>query len=250
MKFPTTLKKAKFQKRYKRFFADIEYQKNIETAHVPNTGSLKSCLNENADCYVTFTDDPKRKLKYTLQMIKTKNSWVGVNTQIPNKIVRELFDEKANPSWKKFKYARNEIKIHDKTRIDLVLGNDPILVEAKKISSLDELEETGKKFHFIEVKNVTYAEGDRALFPDAVSTRALKHIEELLMLIERGHTCELVFTVQRNDCKSFSAAKEIDPKYAKALSEAKKKGLKVTALECHLDKKEISLIPIKKIKVL
>lgn len=249
MKFPSPLKKAKFKKRYKRFFADIDFEKNIETAHVPNTGSLKSCIIEDADCYVSVSDDPKRKLKYTLQMIKTKNSWVGVNTQLPNKIVRELYDSKEHTPWKKYKYARNEVKIHDKTRVDLVFGNDPILVEAKKISDLKQLTENGSSFHFVEVKNVTYAEGETALFPDAVSKRALKHVHELVELIEQGHTCELVFTIQRTDCNVFSPAVEIDPDYASALKAAKKLGLKITALECNISKTEVSLLPVKKLKV-
>ncbi len=247
MKFPTPLKKAKFIKRYKRFFADIEYSGSIEVAHVPNTGSLLSCLEDNAQCLVTQTDDPKRKLKFTLQMIKSNGGWVGVNTQTPNKIVREAFDEKIIPSWKKYKYARNEVKIHDKTRIDMVLGNDEILVTAKKISSINDLTKTGSHFHFVEVKNVTYAKNNQALFPDAVSTRAQKHLVEMMELIDQGHSCELIFTIQREDCKSFAPAKDIDPKYAELLAQAKAKGVKITPLVCTLNKTSVSLAPYKKI---
>ncbi len=247
MKFDPQLKKAKFIKRYKRFFADIEFDGKIEVAHVPNTGSMKSCLEEGASCLVSQTDDPKRKLKFTLQMIKTKSSWVGVNTNYPNKIVREAFDNKVVPSWKKFKYARNEVKLNDKTRIDLVLGNHSFLQDAKKISHVDDLNNTGEKFHFIEIKNVSYVENKKAMFPDSVSTRAQKHLQEMMELMDMGHTCELVFTIQRTDCESFSAAKDIDPKYAELLLLAKSKGLKISPYLCNLSSKNLSLSPLKKI---
>ncbi len=247
MKFEKTLKKAKFIKRYKRFFADIEFDGEVVVAHVPNTGSMKTCLEDGAPCLVSQTDDPKRKLKFTLQMIKTKSSWVGVNTHLPNKIVREAYDEKLIPSWKKYKYARNEVKLNDKTRIDMVLGKNSILVEAKKISNIDELNATGDKFHFVEVKNVSYVLNKKAMFPDSVSTRAQKHLQEMMDLIDMGHTCEIVFTIQRNDCTSFSAAKEIDPKYAELLLKAKEKGVKISPYICSLNNKSLSLGPIHKI---
>ena len=195
MKFDSPLIKGTFKKRYKRFFADIEIDGEIVTAHVPNTGSLKSVLSDDIPCYVTHSDDPKRKLKYTLQMLKPGTSWVGINTQLPNKLVREAFDNKKVKHWSKYKFARNEVKIHDKTRVDLVLGNHAILRDAKKISSIKELEATEEKFHFVEIKNVTLKSEEFAQFPDAVSTRAQKHIEELAGLTKLGHSAEFVFVL-------------------------------------------------------
>ena len=181
-------------------------------------------------------------------MLKPGTSWVGINTQLPNKLVREAFDNKKVKHWSKYKFARNEVKIHDKTRVDLVLGNHAILRDAKKISSIKELEATEEKFHFVEIKNVTLKSEEFAQFPDAVSTRAQKHIEELAGLTKLGHSAEFVFVVQRNDCQSFLPAEDIDPKYNDLFWAAQEKGVKMTVFMCDISKKEIvisgSTLPI------
>lgn len=243
MRYAEPLIKGKFLKRYKRFFADVEIDGEVVTAHTPNTGSMKGCLFEGADCYVSFKDDPKRKLKYTLEQLHTPTSWVGVHTGHPNKLAKEAFDDKLLPHWKGYDFARPEVKINEKTRIDLALWKkQPGLEEIKKwnVSLLDEF-----KFHIVEVKNVTLAKDDTALFPDAVTTRGQKHLQELIDLIQKGHTCELLFTVQRSDTDIFSPATEIDPEYSRLLKEAKKAGVKLSPYVIDITPEEIRLNPKK-----
>ncbi|MEM7645279.1 MAG: DNA/RNA nuclease SfsA [Pseudomonadota bacterium] len=236
MKFDPPLQQGRFQKRYKRFFTDIEYHGDIITAHCPNTGSMKGLDKPNSTCLFSTTDDPKRKLKYTLQMVKTPSSWVGVNTGLPNKLVAELFNSNPLKHWQKFDSLQSEVKISEMSRIDLVLWN----------SSQHTVKKWNHKnltppLHLIEVKNVTLAEDGVALFPDAVTSRGLKHLHELIELREKGFSCEMVFVVQRTDCSLFKAAADVDPDYARGLKEAKKAGVKITPLPCKITKKEVAL---------
>lgn len=225
MQFQHTVKKAKFLKRYKRFFADIEIDGSVEVAHVANTGSMKGCIEPNSECIVTYNDDPARKLKYTLQMIKTPTSWVGVNTSLPNGLVQELWAKRVVSHWKKFDRCQGEVKISKETRLDMVLYSSLDNHPTKK----ERLVELVPPMHFIEIKNVTLAEQGVAQFPDSETTRGQKHITELVALMKQGYTCEIVFVVQRQDCKTFAPADHIDPVYGKLLRDAAKKGLVISA---------------------
>ncbi len=238
MRFDKPLSEGTFQKRYKRFFTDIEVNGEIITAHCPNTGSMMGLKDPGSPCRFSTTDDPKRKLKHTLQMVKTAKSWVGVNTALPNKLVYELFESDPLPHWKKFDRVQSEVKINDKSRIDLVLWNSKDHPEVKKWNHKN----LAAPLHLIEVKNVTLAEEDIAYFPDAVTTRGQKHLDELMELVEKGFTCEMLYVVQRTDCKTFKAAGHIDPDYARKLKEAKKMGVKVTPLTCQMSKNEVKLL--------
>ncbi|MBS1971262.1 MAG: DNA/RNA nuclease SfsA [Bdellovibrionales bacterium] len=222
MKYSRPLDEGVFLKRYKRFFADIEWKGETLTAHVPNTGSMKSVNNPGALCLFSHSDNPERKLKQTLEMIKAPSgSWVGVNTSTPNTVVRETLmslvgqDSGKLPKnwqhWAGFDEVKPEYKISAETRLDFALS--------KKNSD---------KKHFIEVKNVTLAEGKLAMFPDAETTRGQKHLQELMDLMDQGHTAEILFTIQRSDCTEFSPADEIDPEYGKLLRKASQKGLKIS----------------------
>lgn len=237
MKFEKPLSQGIFQKRYKRFFTDIEFEGEIITAHCPNTGSMMGLKDPGQDCLFSTTDDPKRKLKHTLQMVKASKSWVGVNTALPNKLVAELFQHNPLKHWKKFDSLQGEVKINDKSRIDLVLWNSKDHPDVKKWNHKN----LAAPLHLIEVKNVTLAEDGVALFPDAVTTRGQKHLDELIELTKKGFSCEMVFVIQRTDCNIFKAAKEIDPDYAQKLKEAKKVGVKITPLPCSVSKKEVKL---------
>ena len=171
-------------------------------------------------------------------MIKTETSWVGVNTGLPNKLVVELFENRPLKHWQQFNRYQSEVKINDKSRIDLVLWNESDHPDIKKWSAKN----LAAPLHLIEIKNVTLAENGLALFPDAVTERGLKHLHELMTLVKQGFTCEMVYVVQRTDCKSFKAADHIDPAYAKALKQAADAGVVVTALPCNLDKNEVTLL--------
>lgn len=249
MKYSDPILEGHFRKRYKRFFADIRLSGDEPdvVAHVPNTGSLKGCLTENAPCRVTQNNNPARKLKYTLQMIKTPTSWVGVNTGISNDLVWEAFTSGKVNRWEHWDNGQREVKISANSRIDLVLweNSESAPCPTKRLSMSDLI---SGKFHFVEVKNVSLAEGGRALFPDAVTTRGQKHLVELMNLIKQGHSAEIVFTVQREDCLVFSPADEIDPEYGRLLRQAVKSGLVVSAYPCRLDKSGIQLntsLPLK-----
>lgn len=214
---------AKFIKRYKRFFADVRIDGGTLVAHVANTGSLKTCLYEGAPCLITLTDDPSRKLKASLQFLSTPTGWAGVNTSLPNQLVHEAWTTGLIPEWREFKHARREFKISKESRIDLVLARDKDSLTNKK------------PHHYIEVKNVTYAEGDTAYFPDAATERGRKHLRELMRLREEGFGAELVFVVQREGCKKFRPADAIDAKYGRLLREARTAGVMIRALPCAID---------------
>lgn len=218
MKTSSQFEQGIFLKRYKRFFADIEWQGQVITAHVANTGSLKTCAEPNSPCLFTVHDDPKRKLKYSLEMVQANSgSWVGINTTLPNYLVKQALQEKMLKHWQEWDEVHPEFKINAETRLDFRL---------KKINV--------EKFHYIEVKNVTLMREGKAQFPDAVTTRGQKHLREMMTLMEQGHSAELVFVVQREDCESFTTADDIDPEYGKILKLAITAGLQVTVLKTKL----------------
>lgn len=241
MNYKSPLIEGQFIKRYKRFFADVLVNGEVVIAHVPNTGSMKTCLEENALCFLTHNPDPKRKLKYTLERVVINEAQVGVNTGLPNNLVFEAWQNKIVPHWQAFDCAQKEVKINSESRLDMVLWSSADFPKLQKVT-VEHLNSIGNfrsnsdaKLHFIEIKNVTMAYDDVALFPDAVTSRGAKHIEELVALMEQGHTCEMIFVVQRERIKSFRVASEIDSKYDLALKAAVAKGLKVTALAVSFD---------------
>ena len=234
MQYSGKLLEGTFLKRYKRFFADVELNGQTVVAHVPNTGSMKGVNNPGTLCLVSESTNPERKLKFTLEMIKAPSgSWVGVNTATPNTVVKEAVlsviekgqtNEASFAHWAAFQEAKPEYKISAETRLDFAL---------KKKDS--------QHMHFIEVKNVTLGEDGVAKFPDAVTERGQKHLRELMALMEQGHTAELVFTVQRSDCKAFAPADDIDPEYGKLLREAHSKGMMISPLIVDLSPTQVSL---------
>ncbi|MCB0390092.1 MAG: DNA/RNA nuclease SfsA [Bdellovibrionales bacterium] len=247
MLIPQPIEEGLFLKRYKRFFADINFNSKPVIAHVPNTGSLKTCLNENALCRFSVNNDPSRKLKYTLQSIKTPSSWVGVNTALANSLVWEAWEKQKIPHWQKYKFGKKEVKVSEHTRFDMTFWQKDLGINPKK--KIEPIMYKNDSFHFVEVKNVTMAIDGVAYFPDAVTTRGQKHLIELMKWVDSGHTSEIVFVIQRTDCDQFSPAKEIDPEYARLLTEAKNKGVIISAYACKISKTIIELAPSKKIKI-
>ncbi len=237
---------GRFIKRYKRFFADIDVDGKMVVAHVPNTGSMKTCMEDNAECFLTHNPDPKRKLQWTLERIKINQSLVGVNTGIPNNLVFEAWQNQLIPHWTKFDRGQKEVKINDESRLDMTLWNSKDFPQLEKlnmdfIQNNEDLKKSKTKIHFIEIKNVTMAIDQTAMFPDAVTSRGAKHIEELVKLIDLGHTCEMVYVIQREDINTFKIASDIDPIYDKALTKAKNNGLLVTALKVNFGPNETKI---------
>ena len=201
-------------KRYKRFFVDIKVKNKVITAHCPNTGSMMGLLKSGNKVWFTKTNDRKRKLKYTLQIIELNGKKVGINTHLTNKIFYEALLERKIINIKKNDILFKEKKFNDNTRFDFF------------IKSKD-------KGTFIEVKNVTLSRYKNiAEFPDAVTERGLKHIRELIEAKNKGFDIYLAFVIQREDCKKFKIADDIDPNYKKLLTFALKNKLKVICYDC------------------
>ena len=230
MKFTKALIKGKFLKRYKRFFADIKVNKEIIIAHCPNTGSMMGLLNENNDAWVLKNDNPKRKLKYTLQILKTSKNVIGVNTHLANKLVHEGLQNNTLLEFKNLDKIVTEKFYNKETRFDFLV-------------------EKNKKKIFIEVKNVTLIrDGKTSEFPDAITTRGSKHIKTLMDAHKKGYECYVLFLVQIENCKYFRIAKDIDNEYYENYKLAKKSGVKFIAYNCKVGSKEIKID--KKIKIL
>lgn len=246
MKFKKKLLEGVLLQRYKRFFADIEYQGEKLTIHVPNTGSLKGVIEKNQRqlCWFSLHGDSTKKLKGTLEAVQTTSgAWVGVNTMHPNKIVAEAIQNSIASGqchfshWSEYAFYKPEYKISKSTRLDGVFYKNE-----------DDLQSPKAKKHFIEIKNTTLVDtinrpgGDNlALFPDAVTERGQKHLREMIELMKQGHRAELIFTIQRTDVTAFAAAKDIDPEYAKLLWQAKKTGLIISPVLVTLNPSEIFL---------
>mgnify|MGYP001204650720 CR=1 FL=1 len=210
-------------KRYKRFFADIKVGNRIVTAHCPNTGSMLGLLKKDNKVWLTKSDNPNRKLKYTLQIVESQRSKVGVNTHLTNKIALDAFNKSIINRFKNLETIKREVKFGSNTRFDFLITK-------------------GKKKSFIEVKNVTLSRKKGvAEFPDAVTSRGFKHIEELLKASQKGYEIYLLYIIQRDDCNRFKLAKDIDPKYCELLIKAVKKNLNILCYDCKFSTKGIKL---------
>ncbi len=228
MKFNQKLQTGKILNRYKRFFADVELDcGEIIVAHTPNTGSMKTCWSPGWKCAVSFHDDPKRKLKYTLEMTHNGSTWICVNTGLPNKLAAEALLGKRIAELQDFDHLKPEAKVGE-SRIDILLTSN----QGKSPADMT----------YVEIKNATMLGDDgMAIFPDSVSTRAQKHLRELTELARTGHGAAMLFVVNRTDVKAFRAASEIDPEYAKLLKTASEAGVKILAYQCELGLDGISL---------
>ena len=223
MNFKDTLISGLLIKRYKRFFVDIKVENKIITAHCPNTGSMMGLLKKNNKVWLTKSDNPKRKLKYTLQIIEDESSKVGINTHITNKIVLDALNNSIIEKFRNLDNIKPEINFGSNTRFDFLISE-------------------GKKRSFIEVKNVTLSRKKGvAEFPDAVTSRGLKHVEELIKAGQEGYEIYLLYVIQRDDCDKFELAKDIDPKYCELLIKAVKKNLNILCYDCKFSTKGIKL---------
>ena len=223
MKFKERLLQGALIKRYKRFFIDIKYKNKIITAHCPNSGSMMGLLDVGNKAWFSLSDNPKRKLKYTLEMIEVKNKKVGINTLLTNKIVLEALKHKKINSLNKFNHIKTESKFSDGTRFDFLLSNN-------------------KEKCFLEVKNVTLLRENKiAEFPDAITSRGTKHLNELCNAKKKGYQSYILYLIQRENCDSFKIARDIDEEYKIAFSKALKSGVKILCYDCKLNSEEIKL---------
>ena len=230
MEFTKSLVKGKLIKRYKRFFTDVKLTKEIVTAHCPNTGSMKGLLDEGNEVYLLPNNDPKRKLKYGLEIIKSRKNLVGVNTHMANRIVEHGLRNNLINELKNNNSIKPEVFFNKETRFDFLL------------------EKKNQKI-FVEVKNVTlFRNKDTAEFPDAPTARGIKHLLTLIDAIKKSYKTYLIFLVQIQNMKYFKIAKDIDEEYYKNYLKAKKAGVNFLAYRCNISSKKIYID--KKLKII
>ena len=223
MIFTNRLIKGKLIKRYKRFFTDIKVNREIITAHCANTGSMLGLLNEDNEVWVSKNDDPKRKLKYTLEIIKVKNILVGVNTHLANKIVLEGLSNNYIKEFNNLDKVKPEVFYNKETRFDFLIKKQ-------------------NRESFIEVKNVTlFRNGMVAEFPDSPTTRGSKHLITLIDAKNKGFKSYVIFLVQIEKMTKFKIARDLDKNYYNNYLLAKKAGVQFLAYRCKIDPKEIKI---------
>ena len=223
MNFENKLISGLFVKRYKRFFVDINVNNKIVTAHCANSGSMMGLLNKDCKVWITESNNKKRKLKYTLQIIENQGSRVGVNTHLTNKIVNHALEKNLIKDFSKKVKIKSEQVFGENTRFDFYL-------------------EDGINKSFLEVKNVTLNRKDKiAEFPDSITSRGTKHLNELMIAAKKGFKAYLLFVIQREDCKKFEIAKDIDIEYANAIKKAIKHNVKILCYDCKFSSKGIVL---------
>tara|TARA_B110000037_G_C16949444_1_gene436156 strand:- start:164 stop:877 length:714 start_codon:yes stop_codon:yes gene_type:complete len=230
MEFTKSLIKGKLIKRYKRFFVDVEISTGIVTAHCPNTGSMQGLLSEGNEVYLLKNNNPKRKLKYGLEIIKAKGNLVGVNTHMANKIAYHGLSNNLIKELKNYDIIKPEVFFNKETRFDFLIQ---------------------KKYQktFVEVKNVTlFRDQNTAEFPDAITSRGSKHLLTLIDAINKGYKAYLLFLVQIQNMKNFKIAKDIDSEYYKNYLIAKKAGVIFLAYRCEISSKKIYIN--KKLKII
>jgi sugar fermentation stimulation protein A len=210
-------------RRYKRFLADVELKDgSIVTVHCPNSGSMKGCANPGSRVYISRSSNPGRKFAFTWELVKADGFWAGINTGLPNHLVREAIENGTVAELQGYAMIRPEVPYGEHSRIDLLL------------------ESPGQRC-FVEVKNVTLVENNQALFPDAVTTRGQKHLHELMRVVREGDRGVIFFTVQRGDGSTVSPADDIDPEYGRLLRLAIKNGVETLAYRALVTPQEIML---------
>jgi sugar fermentation stimulation protein A len=214
---------GKLVKRYKRFLADVKLADGkIVTAHCPNSGSMRKCSEPGRTVYLSLHDDPKRKLKYTWELIQMPESLVGVNTMVPNRLVKKSIENGLVEELGGYREIFTEVKVGN-SRLDLML----IKSNAERC--------------YIEIKNCSLVENSTAFFPDAVTARGKKHLEELRHLSGNGDRCIMFYLVQRMDASQFKPADHIDPQYGTALRKAVQNHVEILVYDVTIDLKSISI---------
>jgi len=228
MKFPDPLIPGRLVKRYKRFLADVELEGGeIVTAHCANSGSMLSVKEPGSEVWLSPARNPDRKLRYTWELVKIGDTFVGINTSLPNRIVEESIVAGKIPELKDYETLRREVKYGKNSRIDILL------------------EDPARPTCYVEVKSVTLKRGleknDPVEFPDSVTTRGAKHLVELSDMVAQGHRSVMVYLVQRQDGDAFTIAADIDPDYKAALDKAMAAGVEILCYQCTLDTKKIEI---------
>ncbi|MCP3969466.1 MAG: DNA/RNA nuclease SfsA [Rhodobacteraceae bacterium] len=226
MRFPTPLVPARLIRRYKRFLADMELESGHEvTAHCANPGSMLGLKQPGMRCWLEPNDDPKKKLKFGWRLIDHENGhFTGVDTTLPNRMLRAALTAHQVPELAAWPVVRPEVKYGQKSRVDFLLTGD------------------GMPDAYVEVKSVTLSRSPGlAEFPDSVTTRGARHMDELAAMASQGHRAVVFFLVQRADCTHVRVAEDIDPAYAAAFTRARAAGVELLSYDCKVSPKGVSL---------
>jgi len=211
-------------KRYKRFLADVKLETGqTVTAHCPNSGSMKGCAIPGSQVWLSESDNPKRKYKYTWELIKVPGTMIGINTLVPNKLVKQSIENGLIQELSGYNRVKAEVKTSSHTRLDLLLENE----DSQKC--------------YVEIKNCTLVEEGIAMFPDAVTTRGQKHLEELEHLVSQGHRGVIFYLIQRMDARGFKPADMIDKIYAQKLKKAVKNGVEIITRDTRINTQVIKV---------
>ncbi len=211
-------------KRYKRFLADVQLDTGEEvTVYCPNSGSMKGCAIPGSKVWLSTSDNSKRKYKHTWELIQTPDTIIGINTLLPNKLVKQSIENGEIKELSGYDRVRAEIKTSSHTRLDLLLEKN-----------------TGEKC-FVEIKNCTLVENKTAMFPDAVTLRGQKHLDELEHLVSLGNRGVIFFLIQRMDAERFKPAEMIDPIYAEKLKNVVEKGVELITRDTVINSRVIKI---------
>jgi sugar fermentation stimulation protein A len=225
MLFPAPLARGRLVQRYKRFFADVTLEDGTPvTAHCPNPGAMLGLNTPGLPVWLSRSDDPKRKLAHTLELVEADGGLVGVNTLHPNRLVAEALAADAIPEVSGYATHRREVRYGVNSRVDFLL------------------EGPDRPRCWLEVKNVHLRRsGTLAEFPDCVAARSLKHLRELTAQVRAGERAVMLFVVQRTDCDAFEACADLDPAYAAGLAEAAANGVEVLAYRCTITPQAVTI---------
>ncbi len=237
MLFPTKLQKGTLVKRYKRFLADVELENGeLITAHCANPGAMLGLKEPGQTVWLSPATNPKRKLKFSWELVELSDNktLVGINTSHPNRLVEEAILNGTITQLQDYQTLKREVKYGQNSRIDILLSDH---------------QQTPEKLCYVEIKNVhLLRQKSLAEFPDSVTSRGAKHLNELSTMVDEGHRAVMIYCIQRPDAKAFTLADDIDPTYAAAFAKATENGVEAYAYSCQITPKEISVtkeLPIK-----
>lgn len=223
MEFNQKLQRGTLIRRYKRFLADVELDKGKQlTVHCPNSGSMLGCSEPGSPVMISRSDNPNRKYPHTLEMVKSDHVWVGVNTSLTNKLVREALEHGIVKEFGILDSIIQEVKTSANTRLDF------------------QLQSAGRQI-YMEVKNCSLAVERAAMFPDAITARGTKHLYELATLKQQGNLAAVFFCIQRGDADYFRPACHIDPLYAKRLEDVAAAGVIILAYQAEVTPNGITI---------
>ena len=225
MRLPSPLLRGTLIQRYKRFLTDITLETGeVITAHCANPGAMLGLNMPGLPVYVSKSDNPKRKLQYSLELVELPTGLVGINTNYPNKIVAQALSENAIKELNPIQDFKAEVKYGENSRVDFLL------------------DQSSDRMTYLEVKNVHLARGDGlAEFPDCETDRGVKHLKELANMVAAGHRAINLYLVQRTDCDRFGFAQDLAPKYADAVRKAHNEGVEFLCYDCDISDQEIRL---------